>query len=167
MDLKIYWNKTANLTDIFSTLWFCSRYLLERQKPFLEKILSSAYFEKFLGSMFFWFLHKKPQFRWPKTFLFLKKVSFYTHSTANLPPSTILKKILFENKPFLKKPKSLLFENLFISVSFFGKFAIIWWLKNITDRTLKNIRTLSISFGKQRKKRSISAFLVDDFPSII
>ena len=66
---------------------------------------------------------------------FDKIIPFDTHSTANLPPLSILKKKIFQKNPSIF-PKKSQFLNvsriLTISVAFYGKFATIWSKNNFT-----------------------------------
>ena len=62
---------------------------------------------------------------------FYEIIPFDTHSTANLPPSTILEKgqVFFSKNQstFRKKPQILnVLSILTIQVAFYGKFATIW-----------------------------------------
>ena len=83
---------------------------------FFKKELSSANFDNFSKFKIFLISAKNPQFRWKKKQIY-GKISF--DYTANLPFYFFFKKIRI----------SYVLRNLYISVAFYGSFAIILWLK--------------------------------------
>ena len=84
-------------------------------------------------------------------------IPFDTHSTANLLPLAILKKLkIFFRKThqfFLRKPKFWTFwvRNHTISVAFYGKFTAIWW-KNSHSETWTTAIIGVNAIGKHRFK---------------
>ena len=95
-------------------------------------------------------------------------MSFQTHSTANLSPPTILKKL----KYFSEKLFFVRFEKPHYLVAFYRTFEKFLGIKNFIFRlftfviVLKQTRTLSIGENVW-KRRSILEFWMNDFPSIL
>ena len=98
---------------------------------FSKKRPSSSYFLFFPTFKIFWFFAKKTsKIGWKRHFYEI--LPFDTHSTAILPPLSILKKIQFFSKHpshfFSKEPQILkVLRYLTVSVAFYGKIATVWW----------------------------------------
>ena len=72
---------------------------------------------------------------------FLEIKSFCTNSTAHFPPLAILKEnhVFFPKKTqIFQKPNFRKFSEILltISVTFYGKFASLWWLKISSSESL-------------------------------
>ena len=126
---------------------------------FRRKKYTSSYFLFFRRfEIFCFFLSENPDIEGGKDLL-KEIIPFYTHSTAILPPLSILKKksIFFRRKPiyFSKKTQILnVLRTFTISIAFYGKFATIWW-KKLTFRHVANRCwfVYASSIGKHRVKK--------------
>ena len=109
ISLDWYINETANHhRHIFLPLAL-QQIPFRRMKAFFQKISPTANFYNFSKLKIFLVLAENPQFRWENRHSY-EMIPFDTHSAANMPPVTILKKIqvLFDKTHLLflrKKPK--------------------------------------------------------------
>ena len=144
----LYLNKTAgHHRHIFSPLTL-QKIPFRRMKACVEKNVSSANFDD--SSKFKIFLIAvKTQFRWKKTFSW--NIIWYTLYNK-FATFTFFDKIefFFEKTHIVPKKISYVFKKFFISVAFYGKFAIIWWGKNFKFITVEH-RTLSTSVISNRQ----------------
>ena len=71
---------------------------------------------------------------------FLREIiPFDTHSTANLLPLGILKKVFFRKKPIFFENVPNVLRNPNKSVAFYGKFVTIWLKNNFTFRSVNKL----------------------------